>query len=366
MVGIQRIIDKYAGVIIVLFLSLFRIFDKPGNERRKFLVIKLWAIGDSILTLSLIKGIRESYEGAIIDVLVRKRVKDVFECYPVDSIHNLDSISDLMKLLRMQHYYDVVFDCEPYLNLSAIFAFLLGKERVGFSKQIRSRLYTKIIDFNKEQHMVQNYLDMLRIMGKQYEAQHLEKLSIPSEDKKRVDDYFLNFQGKIIVGITPGVAETSKNRMWFEDRFAELADRIIDILKCEVIFVDSPSNKKIVDKVISKMKQKPLNSVGMFTLKETFYLISGCNMFISNDSGAMHIAAAQGCRTIGLFGPNTPVLWGPYGIGNISIYKTSLTPAIRNDKGIFREGNREGYMGCISVDDVFEAVKECATGLKKN
>ena len=359
MFGIQRIIDKYAGVIIVLFLSLFRIFDKPGTERRKFLVIKLWAIGDSILTLSLIKGIRESYEDAIIDVLVRKRVKDVFECYPVDHIHDLDSLSCLMKLLRMQHHYDIVFDCEPYLNLSAIFAFLLGKERIGFSKQIRSRLYTKIVDFSKDQHMVQNYLDMLRIMGKQFEVQHLEKLHITPENKKRVDDFFLNFQGKIIVGITPGVTKTSKNRMWFENRFAELADRIIDLLKCEVVFVDSPGNKKIVNKVISKMRQKPLNSLGLFTLKETFYLISRCGIFISNDTGPMHVAAAQGCRTIGLFGPNTPVLWSPYGNGNISIYKTRLKPSIQNDKGIFREGDRDGYMGCISVDDVFEAVKKC-------
>jgi heptosyltransferase II len=102
-----------------------------------------------------------------------------------------------------------------------------------------------------------------------------------------------------------------------------------------------------------------LNSVGVFTLKETFYLISKCTVFVSNDTGPMHIAAAQGIRTIGLFGPNTPVLWAPYGKGNIAIYKTKLEPAIQNDKGIFKKGGREEYMGPVTVDDVFDAVKSC-------
>ncbi|MDD4215562.1 MAG: glycosyltransferase family 9 protein, partial [Bacteroidales bacterium] len=168
-----------------------------------------------------------------------------------------------------------------------------------------------------------------------------------------------NLHCKRIVGITPGVAESSKNRMWFEDRFAELADRIISSLYCDVLFIDSPENKEIVNNVISRMTQQPLNTVGIFTMKETFYLISKCDVYVSNDTGPMHIAAAQGCRTIGLFGPNTPVLWAPYGEGNISIYKTKLQPAIQNDKGIFLKGNRKEYMGPITVDDVFDAVKTC-------
>lgn len=360
MVGVQRIFDKYSGYVIIRILSLFRIFDKPLEAPRKFLVIKLWAIGDSILTLSLIRGIRESFEGSTIDVLLRTRVKDVFECYHIDRIYNFDSFSDLVKLLRMFRRYDVVFDCEPYLNLSAILAFILGKNRIGFSDQSRSVLYTRKTSFRKDQHMVQNYLDMLRILGRQYDTQELERLSVRETEKKKVDGFISGLlPQKVIVGITPGVAESSKNRMWFEERFSDLADRIIDQLNCSVVFIDGPGNEKVVNKVISLMKRKPFNSMGLFTLKETFYLISKCNIFISNDTGPMHVAASQGCMTIGLFGPNTPVLWAPLGKGNVAIYKTKLEPAILNDKGIFREGNREGYMGCISVDDVFEKVKEC-------
>jgi len=360
MVKILRIVDKYAGYIIVFFMSVFRIFDCRKQEKQKFLVIKLWAIGDSVLTLSLIKGLRKSFKECTIDVLILNRVKDVYECYHTDRIFCMDSFTDQMNLIRRFRGYDLVFDCEPYFNLSAILAFLLGKERIGFSGQFRSLLYSKKITFRKDQHMVQNYLDMIRILGKKYDTTVLEKLSVGIKDKSKVDAFVAeNFHNKTIVGITPGVAETSQNRMWYEERFAELSDRIIALLNCSVILIDGPDNKDIVNRIMSLMKQRAVNSQGLFTLKENFYLISKCSVFISNDTGPMHVAAAQGCRTIGLFGPNTPVLWGPYGKGNTAIYLTNLKPAIENDKGIFREGNREGYMGCITVEDVFEAVKEC-------
>ena len=360
MIRFLRKIDKYAGFIIILFLSLFIFSKKPKTHYKKILLIKLWAIGDSVITLSLIKGIRETFSNSLIDVFTGPRVKDVYECYPVDRIYHLNSVSDLFKLLWMFRYYDVIFDCEPYFNISAILAFFYGKERIGFADQFRSRLYTMTAPFRKDQHMVQNYLDMLRPFGKKFDVVALEKLTVGNNEKDRVDGFIQqNLHCKRIVGITPGVAESSKNRMWFEDRFAELADRIISSLYCDVLFIDSPENKEIVNNVISRMTQQPLNTVGIFTMKETFYLISKCDVYVSNDTGPMHIAAAQGCRTIGLFGPNTPVLWAPYGEGNISISKTKLQPAIQNDKGIFLKGNRKEYMGPITVDDVFDAVKTC-------
>jgi heptosyltransferase II len=359
-IRIQRFVDKYAGNVMVAILSLFRVFDKKTAEKQKFLVIKLWAIGDSILSLSLIRGIRESFPGCTVEVLIRSRVKDVFECYPVDGILNIDSVKDNLRLLRKFRQYDMVFDCEPFFNLSALLSFYLGKERAGFSSQFRSRLYTQTTPFRNDQHMVRNYLDMLGQADNQYVVEKLESLSVTEEERNHVDSFLSSaLQDKKIAGITLGVADSSKNRMWFEERFAELADRILDHPGYGVVFIDRALNHETVELVISMMKRKPVNTMGIFTLRESFYLISRCSVYISNDTGPMHIAAAQGCRTIGLFGPNIPALWGPFGKGNIAIYKTSLPPAIRNNEGIFGEGNREGYMGNISVDDVFDAVKEC-------
>ena len=360
MVKLQRFVDKYIGFFIVFILNLFRIFDKKPEKRKRILVIKLWAIGDSVLTLPLIKAIKTKFKNSKVDVLTRNRIISVFQAYDnIDNIYSMDNKSQFTKLLLDFRKYDVVFDCEPYLNLSAILGFILGKQRIGFSNQWRSKLYNKAVKFDKKQHMVQNYLDMVRILGVKYNTDKLESLNVNKKSKKIVNNYMKNeVKKKMLIGITPGVAESAKSRMWYENRFAKLSDRLIEELKAEVVFIDGPNNKKIVNNIISMMKNKPINSVGKFKLTETFYLISRCNIFISNDTGPMHIAAAQGCKTIGLFGPNTPVLWGPYGKDNIGMYKTKLAPSIQNDKGIFPDTNRKEYMDSITVNDVFNAVKK--------
>ena len=214
--------------------------------------------------------------------------------------------------------------------------------------------------FDKKQHMVDNYLDMIRLLGHKYKTNQLEELNnIPDESKEPINDYLKQNKIKkkdLIIGLTPGVAESAKNRMWYEDRFANLADKLIKENKAKILFIDGPSNRDVVSSIISQMKEKSNVFEPKFKLQETFYLISKCSIFISNDTGPMHIAAAQGCKTIGLFGPNTPVLWGPYGKNNISIYKTKLSPCIENDKGIAPNINREEYMGPITVNDVYNAV----------
>ncbi len=354
MVWLQRNIDRYAGAVIVFVLSLFIIKRETTFHQKKFLIIKLWAIGDSILTLSLIRGIKEKFDYDTIDVLTGKNNKAVYEAYNVNNIYPVGIFSLILFSIKNFRKYDLVFDCEPYFNISAIAAFFTGKERAGFAKQFRSRLYTKKVKFRKDQHMVQNYLDMLRIVGVDYNTDKLEPLTTEKTYHTKPDN--LLPVGKKVIGISPGVGRSSKNRMWYPERFAELADKIIEKYNYQIILVDEERNRKIAEDITSKMKNPVINAAGKLNLKETFYLISKCNIFISNDTGPMHVAAAQGCKTIGLFGPNTPVLWGPYGKDNISIYKTELEPAIQNDKGIFKEGNRKEYMGVIQVEDVMDAV----------
>lgn len=358
MVKLERFVDNYIGKIIILFFSLFKFFDKKPKEKKTFLVIKLWAIGDSVISLVIIKAIKKLYKNAYVDVLYRNQNKDIFESYDlIDTKYNMDKkfAKFLFKNIRK---YDVVIDCEPYLNLSAIYSFILGKTRVGFSNQFRSNLYTNQIKFNKKQHMVENYLDMVKVLGKSYTTKNLEKMSISKKSKKKAERFFNKNKIKKCVGISVGVGGSAKNRMWYEKRFAKLSDKLIKELNLNVIFIDSANNDSIVQEIKSFMKEIPFIVTKNYDLKDRIAFISKCNIFISNDSGLMHVGAAQGCKTIGLFGPNTPVLWGPFGKGNIGLYKTKLLPSIENDKAIFEDVNREEYMGAISVDDVFNEVKK--------
>jgi heptosyltransferase-2 len=350
MIVFQRFIDKFIGSFAISGLFPFRLFDKEPKGK-KVLLVKLWAIGDSILVLPMVKALKKN--GYDVDVLTRTRIRSVFDAYDIDKVIDLDV--EGVRILNLSRRYDYVIDCEPYLNISAIVSFFLGKQRIGFSDQWRSMLYNKKTRFMKDRHMVQNYLDMVRLIGIRYDTDKLENLQVSKKAILKVNGFVKKLKAKKIIGITPGVAETVKSRMWFEDRFARLADKLIEKNDVTILFIDGPSNRDVVVKIRSMMRQKAIDCVGQFSLEETFYLIKKCDVFISNDTGPMHIAAAQGTRTIGLFGPNTPVLWGPYGKNNVAIYKTKLPPSIQNDKGTFLDIDRDGYMGPISVDDVYDA-----------
>ena len=91
-----------------------------------------------------------------------------------------------------------------------------------------------------------------------------------------------------------------------------------------------------------------------------FYLISLCKLFIGNDSGPMHVAAAQDVKTIGLFGCNLPIRFGPFGKNNHSIYKKSNQNACINvhkgQVGECKHGIQNACVKKIQVDDVINVV----------
>ncbi|MBN1502544.1 glycosyltransferase family 9 protein [Candidatus Woesearchaeota archaeon] len=359
-VKLIRFVDKYVGVPICYFLYPLKLFDRKPQATQRILVIKLWALGDSVLTLPLIKALREHYPNSRIDVVVQERNKEVYT-----EIDYIDNVILLSKVWNINKYYDLVFDLEPYLRSSAILGLILGKMRVGFSDQDRSVLYNKSVKFRKDQHMTENYLDMLRVLGHEYDTKNLKKLQVAEKDKKVVREFLNKNKLKKFIGFCTGAAESSRDiRKW--PRFAELGDILIR-KGYKIVFVGSPNEREEIEEVIRNIKSKgnTINTAGKFNLKQTFFLIENCKYFISNDTGPMHIAAAQGVKTIGLFGPNTPILWAPLGEGNISIYHGKdvcpLSPCIKNDQGhmpdCINKSNRVICMKSISAEEVAKYVK---------
>ncbi|MEM4264028.1 MAG: glycosyltransferase family 9 protein [Candidatus Woesearchaeota archaeon] len=366
-IKIQRAIDKSLGVACFGLGAVSKIFPKFSLKTDKILIIKLWAMGESILTLPMIKELRKAYPSAKISVLCRERNKDVYTLNPdIDEIILFEP-KNIFGLIKLFKRFDLVIDCEPYLKTSALASFYLGKRRIGFSHGARAWMYTDKIDYNDQQHVVDTYLDFLKLLGMQKKADALVKLCYSSEDKAKVMEMLAPVlkQKKQLIGFCAGAAESTRERMWPKEKFAELADRLIKDYDAQVIFIGSKKESELEDSVIQKMKNKhnTVNLAGRTSVKELFALIEMCDLFISNDTGPMHIAAAQGVRTIGLFGPNTPVRFAPYGKGNIFIYhKIDCSPCINVHKGKVPDCNNKIKGECmqkISVDEVLAAVKKC-------
>jgi len=375
-VNIIKFLDKYLGYLLCLFLSANKIFPtKKKIEYKKILIIQLWGIGETILTLPAIKALRGNNKKSKIDILVTNRVKEIF--YNNKNIDNLiviklNPISILGFIIKNYRSYDLIIDMEEYLNVSSIIAFFAGKERIGYSHGIRSNLHTKKINYNDKQHVAETFLDLVRALGIKYELKNLEKLDYSKEDRNVVDKFLKDkkiAKKDFIVGLTPGAAESAKSRMWPLDNYAEVCNNILSNKKNKIIFIGNKDEDKLIKKIQSDIKEKnrTFNTAGLFNLNGLFCLVEKCNLFISNDAGAMHIAAAQGVKTIGLFGPNLPKRFAPYGKKNVAIYKGEIcqySPCINVHKGQVPDclypKNSKDYQKCmknIKVVDVLKFIK---------
>ncbi len=379
-VSIIRLFDRYVLGALIPPTALFSLLTKKQDTApQKILIVKLWAIGDSILTLPIIRELKKKYPQTQIDVLCHERNKEVYTENKDLSKVLLFSIRQVWKLYQQ---YDLVIDTEPYFHVSAIISAWAGRYRAGFANQFRSIVYNSKTAFRKDRHMVQNYMDMLKFLGTITPITKLIKIESPADAKQRIKELVAQYQLKkkdLLIGISPGVAESVKSRMWPLQRMAYLADRLIDELHAKIIFLDSPGNQAMVDAIIQKMTsikkdKRVINLAGKTNLKETLFLMTGIPVFISNDTGPVHMAAAQGCKTLGLYGPNIPMLWAPYGKGNIALYhKVHCSPCIINDKGKMPECIYKGtdqYQMCmkrIEINEAFDAVKELvdASGNRK-
>ena len=370
-VKLIKFLDKYVGCLSCLFLPIFKIFEgKKINDLNNILVIQLWGLGETILTLPAIESLRQKHKKSKIDILVTSRNKEIyFKNKSIDNIKilNLNPISIGLFMLSNFKKYDLVIDMEEYLNVSSIIAFFVGKRRIGFSHGIRSNLYTDKICYNDKQHVVYTFLDLLKPLGIKKMIDKLPKLNYSQNDKKNVGNLLKKFNsGKedFLVGIGVGAAESAKSRMWPKERFARVADYLIKKYKAKIILIGNDEEKKFIDELQNLMEKKndSFNAAGLINVREMFYLISLCKLFIGNDSGPMHVAAAQGVKTIGLFGCNLPVRFRPFGKNGYYLYKKASQDACINvhkgQVGECRHGIENACVKKIEVEDVKDLIKK--------
>ena len=353
--------DRILGwILIPLLWALSLPFPKAKLEPRRILVIKLWAMGESIITLPMINAIKKKYPKAAITVLCRKRIKDVYTGQKGISVLVKEPWSWLAFLL-VPRAYDIAIDCEPYLNISALLAWLLGKRRLGFSHGIRGLLYTNKTAYNDQQHITLTYMDLAKPLGVEGVPERLVPIATSRADEKRIDTLFKEWgikKGDKVICLAPGAAESSRGRIWSPKRFAKVADALVREFLAKIIITGSKGERHLAEDIGKNMHYNAINAAGETSVKELAALLKRCTLTIGNDSGPMHLSAAMGTPTIGLFCPNTPVRWAPYGPGNDYVYKPILPkPCINTHLGQLPDCKGHKHMSLIKSDEVLQKAR---------
>jgi ADP-heptose:LPS heptosyltransferase len=262
--------------------------------------------------------------------------------------------------------YDVVIDFEQFIRLSAIICLLSkGTQRVGFrtANQHRRLAYTKALPYDPSTHTFDNFLLLLGLLGISEEPGRLEEICTSQKDKavvtKLIQDSGIS-NGNLVIGIHPGSGGTAKSRRWEPSNFSKMADLLIEHYGARIVFTGTRDEHGLIDSILSGAKNKRdcLNFAGRVTLGQLPFLVNRFQGYLSNDTGPLHIAVAMKVPVVALFGPNTPLRYGPIGDGHRVIYKAlECSPCIIAHEGIVPYCKNNRCMQDIGVDEVWKALE---------
>lgn len=367
-----RLIDRYiiGGLLLALFWLKYLHLGprKPVLEfPRRILVIRLWALGSSLLGFSTITELKRRYPHTQLDLLATTRNLPVYRNQGYfDNMYNLFSLLSLSKLFARFKHYEIVLDCEEYLCISSLMALWLGKASVGYSNIWNRKItYTHSIKYNDQRHALLATMDLLVPLGILYTPPAaMESLRYSLQDQETADTFLRPWKGKTIICMHTGGAETSQERFWSPTNWAELIERLLDAHGDRVhIFLsgtesDGASVRRLLQLLRSDAEKCVTGLCGVFSLHQFAAFLKRANVMVSNDTGPMHLAAAMGTPTMGLFGPNLPQRFGPYPPSkNKALYKGDGKAYINVHLGEFAPCPPD-LVNRITPQEVFAAVAE--------
>ena len=339
------------------------------------LIVKLSAIGDIIHTLPSLAALRKLYPEANITWAIEDASSDLISDHPyLDRVivsHRKQWINDLKKgritkpIREIRNFindlrkqpYDLVIDFHGLIKSAAIVLLSSGKRKLGYdSMQELSGLFVnEKIPEDMNKHAIYRYLDFLRYLGADVEEPEF-LIPIGEENKNRVEELLqrndIDKKGRF-VAVNPVALWDTK--LWADEKFAGLCDRIAKELKISVIFTGTERDK--LEYIQSRMKTPSVNLGGETTLRDLAYLYQRSSLLITTDSGPMHLAAAMGTPVIALFGPTDPSRTGPYGKVHVVIRRE-----LHCSPCFLKKCDSMECMSGITIEEVFNDVREKLSG----
>jgi len=269
-------------------------------------------VGDAVMSVPALRAIRERFPQAHIAILAKTSVADLYKTEQLANeviLYQLKSSSAMGRELRSRK-----FDCAILLQnaFEAAWIAWLARipTRIGYKRDGRQVLLTHPVDPPKPGEIPRHerfyYLELLRRAGliqavpecKQIRLQQIRHRNSPA--------------GRVI-GVSPGAAYGTAKR-WLPERFAEAAAALAEARGASIALFGTKGERALCEEIARMLDGfRVTNYAGETTLAQFIDLAAGCELFLTNDSGSMHIASALGVPTVAIFGATNDVTTGPTG-----------------------------------------------------
>ena len=359
-VNTMRAIDHWVGVPLCAIISpliaavdgIKNIFGRDNSTPKKLLFIELSEMGSAILVDPAMRNAKA--RGAELFFLIFKSNRaslSLLNTVKPENIFTIDSssLSGLIKdtlrflILARKHRIDTVIDLELFSRFTALLTGMCGaRRRVGYhifhgEGLWRGFMLTRKVHYNPHIHITKNFLSLIHAAFAQKIEVPFSKIEIP-DSEVRLEQAVINpsalekVRGRIeklakeagiqytpgknrLILINPNASDLLPQRRWAQQRFSELIQAVHQQYPHDLILITgSPAEFVYVDKVRSAANVKnALNFAGQVSFAELPPLYTLSDVMVTNDSGPGHFSAVTPLRTVVLFGPETPALYGSVG-----------------------------------------------------
>lgn len=333
----------------------------------RILIVRTDRMGDLILSTPVIQALRCHFPQAYLGMMVRPDHRELIEGLPqLNAVFSYDKEGrhksgwETLRFARelSRHRFETALILHS-TNRVILTTWLAGiKRRIGYARRLPFLLTDSFPYVKREgaKHELEYNLDLLKALGVNSSERTLLISRNPRDDEK-----VGVFQAPLAV-IHPGASCPSKR--WPPERFAEVADRLVDQYGLRVVVVTGPEEVAIGQSVFNFMHNRVLSALGTLRVGELASLLGKSQLLISNDSGPVHLACALGIPVVAIFGRwgggLSPTRWGPTGEKSTVLHHdVGCRPCLAHRCPI-------GFvcLDAVTVDEVFAAATHLA-GLNK-
>jgi heptosyltransferase-2 len=327
-------------------------------------------VGDAVMTIPALRQLRRLFPNAHITLATRAWAEGLF----ADSdflddlqVHEGSGLRSVVQQVRQwrKRNFDLAILLPNSLETALVASLARVPLRIGYATDGRQALLTHPLalpEWRESKHEVFYYLKIvaeLEWLVKQEQSflntQPDGSLEVGEARKSAARDFLRAHgvrEGSLLVALCPG-SINSRAKRWPAERYAALADRLIDELGAQVLLVGSNAEAGVSQEVSGQMRNPPLTLTGQTDLAELVATLSLVDLLVTNDTGPAHIASALGRPTLVIFGPTNPLTTRPFSpLGEIVRKPPDCAPCMLRDCPIDHR-----CMTAITPADVFERAR---------
>src|SRR3989344_1101239 len=344
---------------LYLVFNLFK-FKRFPNKIKRILVVETLQIGDLLVATPVLRALKQHYKSAKVDVLVQPHTAQLLEGNTsVDAVIPFTSFADVLSCLR-ENKYDLSILLHTaslkmsWLLLRAGVQYRIGATKSGFLSGKGFFLHKKLRPVIKDQHKIQDNLDVLRSIGISPKDSSLE-LHLQKKAVAVVNKFMKHFKGKTII---LHASSKHKSHHWMPERFARLADALVHKYKSNILFTGTKDDLHHINYIIQHMRQRQRahNLAGRTTLSQLIALVDAVDLAVTIDTSMTHIASARKTPVVVLFGPTMPPFWGPSSKNSRYIWKEDTCVGCRRSFCVYNKNYI--CMRSIYESDVLQKIQE--------